>query len=380
MCYPKPGPRCASHTRKAVKRAWDDFKEQVQIHNEVRDALHADPEDVAHYAERVDRARAVYDEARNEYEATPEGQSMLQEAIDKYADEDLNTANLLRTRLQNAVDLRARQVEDYALSLEYAQRLDAMTPQAKQAIVSAEEELDRAVFSSISAEALLDDHTLTSDRAVKALKAAEDDVAEAKTALMQAQASYDESVEHHDDEAIGISRAHLAAARSDLEAANSRHQDADIAVGHASRMLAEIQEQAAFERNIVARSRQHRDRVTAGIAAGLGHEFRDLHLAQPHSSDLVYANTDGTLNVARHLPPSDGFPHGRFVRATGVSHGPSHSVILFADGSSVHATTDYAVSPEPSEPGDLVIFEPDVDATPALGAGQSFHARLNRAG
>ena len=87
MCYPKPGPRCAYHSRAALTVAqWRTTEAGVRV-AELREKMHAGDESCRDESLREEYGKAVGDweragfarlHARDAYESTPKGQRELQ--------------------------------------------------------------------------------------------------------------------------------------------------------------------------------------------------------------------------------------------------------------------------------------------------------------
>lgn len=98
MCYPKPGPRCASHAKKNLKKATTAFIEAKK---------HGSEQDI-----KVTRRQFL--NAQIDYDSTPEGQKLIKEEIAKQ-EENLGTINFtLEARLEAGQKRRVEAEEAYA--------------------------------------------------------------------------------------------------------------------------------------------------------------------------------------------------------------------------------------------------------------------------
>lgn len=101
MCYPKPGPRCASHTRQDMHKA-------LERSAAAREARAVSPGDAAVEAEFNSARQAAY-EAQVEYFATPSGQGVILERINVLESQGRDAETYWRM-YETAVKHRRRQM------------------------------------------------------------------------------------------------------------------------------------------------------------------------------------------------------------------------------------------------------------------------------
>lgn len=281
MCYPKPGPRCAAHTRGAMatsKVALRAAESTLAAFGDPDPSWDGDDLDAFNAATReVTYAKTKYDLALREYETTPQGQAALREAITSMRAEGLHEeANIAATRHQQAKAIRDRQKSDYEESLRY------------------EENLSGVLHSNPAAA---EEMRVNTERLATLLKARD----EAQQEVRRQQ----------------IRERRNVASPEDVERAC---RGLDIA-------------QAEF---------YAQGRINAAQRAAYAHGYSGPGLAVDVTKDgalrgNVYANTDGTYNLVRLSRPTAGFPDGRIVPVVGVKEahlddGTRVHALRFADG------------------------------------------------
>lgn len=118
MCQPKPGPRCAAHTRAAFVAA------RVGLDAARRAAERDNPSSTAAFDLKM--ATLKFEAARADYETTPQGQDMLRAAIAQMEADGMSAeAGLASHRLAAARLAHTQQLADLALSRAYATSLKA---------------------------------------------------------------------------------------------------------------------------------------------------------------------------------------------------------------------------------------------------------------
>ena len=282
MCYPKPGPRCAAHTRETMitsRLALRAAHEHLESLTSTNDDSWVN-EDTADSREEalasVCVAKARYDQSRREYETTPEGQVALQQIISQMREDGLDEeAEIAQRRLLQVRTVRQSQIADHKESLRYAENLNRILTcdgGAQQAMQMDEHHLN--VLKNVSA-------------------AAEQEARRQNT-------------------------------RSGREL-STNVDSLDVSLT-ARKARTEYEAQAHL--NCVQR---------AAYAHGFSGPGMSLDITQPGAlAGKMFLNPDGTYNIVKHSAPSAGFPDGRMTPVISLEfHGTDRSqvrAVKFADG------------------------------------------------
>lgn len=117
-----------------------------------------------------------------------------------------------------------------------------------------------------------------------------------------------EAVAAHRDAVTVEADAH----RGEIGPALQLRSDANRRLQQARYAIEDAQARAAK-----ATGRAHR--LRAQIAAGAGTEASTVALDESRTAAAIMRNPDGSINAWVYRGPSEGFPHGRYLRATGVT-------------------------------------------------------------
>lgn len=133
---------------------------------------------------------------------------------------------------------------------------------------------------------------------------------------------------------------------------------------------AHLREQANHDQlsRVVAAESGTVSKTKARVAAGAGTTAEEIPWGE--ANDRVYRNPDGTTNAYVYREPSDGFPDGVYVRATGVASlldsGGHTNTLLLEDGRIGHNATSYS-RPQgyrSTGPSKILVTPPARGATP----------------